>query len=301
MKTSHRYCCALLLLSLSFSPLSTRAQSDAAWTGTWSGTYSYINDGCSNLPNPGTITLNLYVSNGVVTGNGIEYDKLCYDLNTCQVTGSGTLSGTLTGTVSNNSITVSGNWLDSCNGQIYPMQIGGTLSGSTITGHPDLTLQKQAATNLLVNGDFESGNFSGWTLSGDTNDTFIDDGSFFGPPFSGSYEADLGTISSMGYLSQSIPTAAGANYLLSFWFSNPDMDPNEFFVNWNGKTLFARTNFQASNWTNVQVTLPSSSTSGVLQFEFEDDSFVVLLDDVSVMAVTKTPPRITGISLSGTN
>ena len=81
----------------------------------------------------------------------------------------------------------------------------------------------------IVNGGFDSGNFTGWTLSGDTEDTFVDDGStYWGiPPYSGGYCAELGTTSpnSFGYLTQTLTVlfvsrlqaaAQGADYLPAY-------------------------------------------------------------------------------------
>ena len=269
------------------------------WSGTWVGTYNYMNAYCG-YANPGTVTLILSVSNGVVSGSGIDYDKLCYDTNTCEIYGKGTLSGPLTGTVSGNTITLIGsNWVDSCIGGTYTTGFGGTLNGCTITGWPSLFLQKQ----VIENGGFETGDFTGWTLSGDTSNTFVDVGFFSGiTPHSGSYEAVLGTSVSLGYLSQTLPTTAGASYLLSFWFANPFADPGEFLVSWNGNTLLDVTNPAASGWTNIQFTVTATGTSTVLQFGFQDNYDFFSLDDVSVVsAVQSQSPGITGISLSGTN
>lgn len=264
---------------------------NAVWNGTWVGTYNYTNAFCG-LPNPGTITLTISVGNGVVSGSGIEYDKVCYDTNTCQITGYGTLSGSLTGAVSGSTITLTSrsNWIDSCNNAAFSVSLGGTLNGFSITGYPSLFLQKQ----MVENGDFETGDFTGWTLSGDTSDTFVDNGSISGiTPYSGIYEAALGTSSSLGYLSQTLPTATGASYLLSLWFNNPYADPSKFLASWNGKTLFAETNLGTFNWTNIQVLVSAAVTNTVLQFGFQDNYGFLGLDDISVTPVTASgPPTI---------
>ena len=56
---------------------------------------------------------------------------------------------------------------------------------------------------LDTNGDFATGDFSSWTLSGDTSFAYVDDGAQSGiAPLSGNFEAALGTSGSRGYLSR---------------------------------------------------------------------------------------------------
>jgi len=71
-----------------------------------------------------------------------------------------------------------------------------------------------------MNGGFETGNFNGWTRSGDTLHTCVDNDQTFScagiPPHSPSWAADLGTGSpfAFGYLTQTLATTPGASYSL---------------------------------------------------------------------------------------
>jgi hypothetical protein len=153
---------------------------------------------------------------------------------------------------------------------------------------------------LVQNGGFETGDFTGWTLSGNTSWTIVDNGSRSGiTPHTGNYLAAMGPAGSLGYLSQTLPTTAGASYLLSFWLDSPDgATPNESLVSWNGITLRDETNLPAFGWTYLQFVVSATGTSTVLQFGVRDDPSNLGLDDISVVPAQ---PSIAGISLSGSN
>jgi len=104
----------------------------------------------------------------------------------------------------------------------------------------------------VQNGGFESGDYSGWTISGNTNGNSIFTGASYAR--SGSDGAALGAVGSLSYLSQTLSTYTGQLYLLSFWLNRPSASgspTNEFLASWNGQTLFDQTNLPASGWTNL--------------------------------------------------
>lgn len=101
-------------------------------------------------------------------------------------------------------------------------------------------------TNLLVNPGFETGDFTGWTLTGDPTE---------GIPFmvvtsahqyrrSGNFGAQVGPVGGIGpagapgflgagFLSQTISTTAGQDYDVTFWMSNPNPgagDPSQIVL-----------------------------------------------------------------------
>jgi PKD repeat protein len=160
-------------------------------------------------------------------------------------------------------------------------------------------------SGLVLNGGFETGDFTGWTFSGDTNGpfvaTFIYGNGSVVAPHSGNYMAILVTTNGLlGYLSQTLATTAGAAYSLSLWLYSPDgLTPNEFLVSWNGNTLFDDKNIPiSSGWINPQFSVSATGTNTVLEFGFRDPPSFFLLDDISVVP---TQPGIASLSLSATN
>ncbi|MGD1087788.1 MAG: polysaccharide lyase family 7 protein [Verrucomicrobiota bacterium] len=173
--------------------------------------------------------------------------------------------------------------------------VGLTLAASG----PSITVA--FSVELVLNGGFETGDFTGWTLSGgDPGNNFVDNGTFTGIlPYTGSYLAALGSYGSLSFLSQSLATTPGTSYLLSFWLNSPDgLTPNQFLVSWNENTLFDETNLPALGWTNLQFVVTATGTNTVLQFGFRDDPSYLGLDDINVVPAQ---PGIASFSLSGTN
>lgn len=113
-----------------------------------------------------------------------------------------------------------------------------------------------AAPELLVNGTFETGDFSGWLQSGDTGTQTISGDTIGGTLHSGSIFSD-GAYPGPGYLSQSIVTTAGTLYTLQFdlkrWDAGNrgpgDATDNYAEVMFGGQTLLASTNI-AGDWVH---------------------------------------------------
>jgi hypothetical protein len=160
-----------------------------------------------------------------------------------------------------------------------------TVWFTNLTDHfvQDWTFTLQASPPQLVqNGGFETGDFTGWTQSGniDGYETIVTDPAFI---HSGSYGAQIGCYGSLYYLSQNLPTAPGQLYLVSFWVVNYNGDgPNEFLADWGAATLFDQTDLGTDGWLHMQYLVTATATSTTLKFGFRNDPYYFALDDVSV-------------------
>lgn len=149
-------------------------------------------------------------------------------------------------------------------------------------------------SNIVSNGGFETGDFSGWLDDGNGNVTT--DPNYV---HSGTYGAEFGAVGSLGYINQTLATVPGTTYLLSFWLGSPDgATPNEFQVSWAGTVLLDATDLPAFGWTNLQFAVTATNSSTVLQFGLRDDPSELGLDDVSVVATTAPPPAPVSVSFN---
>src|ERR1022692_1678888 len=110
-----------------------------------------------------------------------------------------------------------------------------------------LTVQPTTAhAQITINGGFETGDFTGWTVSGNGSSGVVHDGiitfithsglcsAYFveTPSFLDSHGITLGSSS---LLTQTVATQTGASYVLSFWVYG--LSNGVFSVAWDGNTL----------------------------------------------------------------
>jgi hypothetical protein len=141
-----------------------------------------------------------------------------------------------------------------------------------------------SADQIVVNGGFETGNFSNWTLSGNTVSTGVDNFS----PHSGMFSAFLGPSGSLGFLDQPLVTVAGQEYELSYFLQSDGGTPNEFRAQVNNTVLFDQTNIGLQTYTRYVFDFAASGTTD-LKFGFRDDPGFLRLDDITVTSVSSIP------------
>ena len=112
-----------------------------------------------------------------------------------------------------------------------------------------------ATAGNVTNGGFETGDFTGWTLSGNTD--FV--GVTTGIAHSGDYAAYFGSDGSLGFLSQTLATTAGTSYELSFFLASDGQLPSEFQVTFGGTTL-SQNDLALSSYTGESLILTATSS-----------------------------------------
>jgi len=148
-----------------------------------------------------------------------------------------------------------------------------------------LAIASHAHAQLITNGGFETGNFSGWTQSGDLSYTGTTSGTYY----SGTYSAVFGPVNSLGYIEQTVATTPGASYDLSFFLSNDDEDDeNSFSVSWNGLELAAGENMAPFDWTRYSFDVVATDSTSTLKFGFFNSPAYYYLDDVALSQRTSS-------------
>ncbi len=185
-------------------------------------------------------------------------------------------------------------------------------NGSASLAHADVC--GSITGNAIQNCGFESGDFTGWTLSGNLqggappNNYYGVDSAF---PNSGRYEGYFGVqggggsaIGSLGpflALSQTLNLKPAQNYSLGFYLDQnaPSRIPgyvNHFDFSFGGPEIFSETNAPNSGgaYKNYTFTLatssdPAAAANTQLLFHFQNDSDYFYLDDVYLTAAGSVP------------
>ena len=142
------------------------------------------------------------------------------------------------------------------------------------------------ATNLVTNGSFENGDFSGWAHTGDTT---FDSVSCGGGAEDGVCFASLGPVGDQGFLSQTFATTAGTQYTFSFWLQAFGDDVSNFSASWDGTQVFSQTDPNTGgNWQEFSFT-EMGTGSDTIELSYRDDPGFLGLDNVSVTPVGAVP------------
>ncbi|MGI4788600.1 MAG: hypothetical protein ACRYFS_07095 [Janthinobacterium lividum] len=123
----------------------------------------------------------------------------------------------------------------------------------------------------MQNGDFETGDFTGWTVSGDLTSVDPRVG------VNGSYAASFGAeLPDFDILSQSLNVVAGQQYTLTFSAQTPEFgkvedghlgQPNSLSVTFGGSTVAAFDVPDSDGFTQYSYTVTGNPTNSLLTFD----------------------------------
>ena len=166
-----------------------------------------------------------------------------------------------------------------------------------------LGLSSQATADLVLNGNFESGDFSQWS-GAVTTDLYsgVDTSGIYLPssPSTATAVALIGPAGAPADLFQSLATTPGQHYVLSFSLAN-DVDgsssfPNSWSVSFDGNQIDGGVNVLYFDYTTPTYTLLATSATTELSFSFQNDSGYFYLTNVSL---TPTPAPSTLVVSAG--
>jgi hypothetical protein len=161
-----------------------------------------------------------------------------------------------------------------------------------------LTLTTSPATaQIITNGGFETGDFTGWTQTGNFGFTFVD-----GDPNTDLHAAWLGAFGTQGYLEQDIVTTPGQYYQLGFFLNNFGQ-PNSFEAAIDNLTTFSVVDMPDQPYAPYTIGFTATNASTNIKFGFYNNTDYFHLDDVSVTAVPEPGVlafgALVGVSLLG--
>jgi hypothetical protein len=158
-------------------------------------------------------------------------------------------------------------------------------SGTTEVTFTDVdTPRGCSGPNLLINGSFETGDFTGWTVNNREGGLGVASGPIHNSP--GAEDGQFYAQVSGGFqvsISQTLMTSPGQTYHVCFWL-NAVGDPGSFFQGYWGTNQFLNLNPPNTGgvWQQYVEGAFTGTGGDTLQFVFQDQTGVLGLDNVVV-------------------
>jgi hypothetical protein len=168
------------------------------------------------------------------------------------------------------------------------MRIQVLLAGAAMALMASAAAVSASATELVTNGGFETGDFSGWTNFGNTGFTGVQTGNFNGVnPTEGGHQSYFGPVGSTGGITQTIATVGGNHYTFSFDLFG-FVGGNFYSAAFDGVTLLSGSGGTGGYGSHVFDVVASGDSTAVT-FTFQHNPSFYLLDNVSVSGGVPEP------------
>src|SRR5271165_176730 len=144
------------------------------------------------------------------------------------------------------------------------------------------TTNANAGPNLIVNGGFETGDFTGWTAVAVSYPIYVTTS----PVYAGTYSAQIaGYDYGPDTLTQVVADTAGQTYDLSFYLYFAPAGPTQLtYVQWNGATVFSEAAPTVGGFWEHFMTQVVGTGSDSLEFFDANNPGLDYLDNVSLTA-----------------
>jgi hypothetical protein len=159
-----------------------------------------------------------------------------------------------------------------------------------------------SAAELVTNGGFETGDFTGWTQFGATDNTGVSTSDVH----SGDFAAYFGAVRNTGGITQTLNTVIGQTYTISMWAQGDAGAPNFGSVMFGGQTLVTTTDNPGFPYQLLTYTAVATSALTDLTYTFRHDPAYFYVDDVSVTGLAGAVPEpaswalmIAGVGVAG--
>lgn len=153
-----------------------------------------------------------------------------------------------------------------------------------------------SAAELIVNGGFETGDFTGWTATDVSYPVFVSpdivhSGDFAAKVAGFSYGPDT--------LEQDVADVAGQSYTLSFWRWMDPALPNGIDVTWNGVSIHSEVDNDAqAGFEQFTATVTGHGLDALVFTSYNDPAFNYF-DDVSLRGQGAPEPAAWALMLGG--
>lgn len=183
------------------------------------------------------------------------------------------------------------------NTSIYVGMMAGSSGGSAL--FDDISLEKETVTveNLSTNGDFETGDLTGWTKY---QSTAVSSSA----ALNGSYGVSVkGPGDWGGTLDQQVSVVAGRTYQISFWYRAVSNGMNFVVRNADKESLTTAVYLKETIWTKYEATFVADGDTVNLHFNGSGKGTTdeIYVDDVMVIDLSNSGNRAEVLSSGGSS